>query len=64
MRTIKSRGGLTRGCGMTEAVRLLWVHSIHKCSEVHSSMADITGCKHSTSEKHVELGTSRMKKDN
>ena len=63
MRNIKNREGLTRGRGMSEAVRLLWIHSIHKCSEVHSAMGDITGTKHNTSE-HVELGTSGIKRDN
>ena len=29
MRSLKSRGGLTRGCGVTESVRLLWVMSMH-----------------------------------
>ena len=49
---------------MSEAVRLLWTHIIHKCSEVHSAMGDITGNKLNTSEQHVELGTSRIKRDN
>ena len=46
-------GVLTRGRGMSEAVRLLWTHIIHKCSEVHSAMGDITGNKLNTSEQHV-----------
>ena len=28
MRSIKSRGGLTRGSGMTDTVRLTWIHSL------------------------------------
>ena len=31
MRAVKSRGGLTRGRGIPEAVRLLWVHSSQMC---------------------------------
>ena len=63
MRTAKSRGGLTRGRGMTESVRLLWVLSGHKCAEVHEAMAELSGSKHTTSEQHVELGTSRKSRD-
>ena len=28
MRSVKSRGGLTNGRGMSESVRLVWLHSI------------------------------------
>ena len=63
MRTAKSRWGLIRGRGMTESVRLLWVLSGHKCSEVHEAMTELSGSKHTTSEQHVELGTSRKSRD-
>ena len=63
MRTAKSRVGLTRGRGMTESVRLLWVLSRHKCAEVHEAMTELSGSKHTTSEQHVELGTSRKSRD-
>ena len=63
MRAIKSRGGLTRGRGMSEAVRLLWVHSSHKCAEIHKAMTDITNHKHKTSEQHVDLRPSRINRD-
>jgi len=35
MRSIKSRGGLTRGRGITESVCLQWILSMHKCAGVH-----------------------------
>ena len=38
MKSIKSRGGLTHGRGLTESVRLQWVLSTHKCAAVHRSM--------------------------
>lgn len=38
MRTVKSRGGLTRARGMTESVLLLWVLSGHKCAEIHKAI--------------------------
>ena len=32
MRSLKSRGGLTRGRGLTESVRLTWVYTMHQCA--------------------------------
>ena len=63
MRSIKSRGGLTRGRGVTESVRLQWVYSMHKCAGVHDALTTATSLRHRTSEQHVELGTSRSKRD-
>ena len=48
---------------MTELVCLLWVLSGHKCAEVHEAMIELSGSKHTTSEQHVELGTSRKSRD-
>ena len=64
MRSLKSRGGITRGRGITESVRQLWVSSMHRCASVHDSMGNLTGQHHKTSEQHIELGTSRIKRDN
>jgi hypothetical protein len=63
MRSLKSRGGLSRERGMSEAVRLLWVHSSHKCAEIHEAMTNINNIKHQTSEQHVELRPSRKLRD-
>ena len=59
MRSIKSRGGLTRGRGITESVRLQWILSMHKCAGIHEAMTTMTNMKTKTSEQHVELGRSR-----
>lgn len=64
MRTLKSRGGLTKGRGMTESVTLTWIHSMHACAGIHSAMTELTNNQHKTSEQHVDLGASRMKRDN
>ena len=64
MRSIKSRGGLTRGRGMTETVRLVWIHSMHRCGDIHNAMTVLTGAQHRTSEQHIELGESRIRRDN
>ena len=63
MRSIKSRGGLTRGRGMTETVCLQWIYSMYKCAGVHDAMTTITSLKHNTCDQHVELGISRCKCD-
>ena len=63
MRSLKSRGGLTRGRGMTESVRHQWVHSMHRCASVHSAMTTLTDLSTNTSDQHAELGVSRCKRD-
>ena len=63
MRTVKSRGGLTRGRGMTQSVRLLWVLPGYKRAEVREAMTELSGSKHTTSEQHVELGTSQKSRN-
>ena len=63
MITAKSRGGLTRGRGVTESVRLLWVLSGHNWAEVREAMTEPSGSKYTTSEQHIELGTSWNSRD-
>ena len=48
---------------ITESVRLLWVLSGHKCTEVHAAMTELSESKHTANEQHVELGTSRKSRD-
>ena len=64
MRSLKTRGGLTRGRGMTENVILIWVHTMHACAQVHNAMTQLTGNHHKTSNPDAELGASRIKRDN
>ena len=64
MRSLKSRGGLTRGRGVTESVRLIWLKTMHCCAEIHNSMISLAKLLHVTSEQHVELGASRKRRDN
>lgn len=63
MRSIKSRGGLTRERGVTETVQLQWVYSMHECAAVHNAMTSLTNVKHTASEQHKEWGESRSKRD-
>ena len=59
MRSIKSRGGLTRGRGYTESTRHQWVHIAHQCAVIHEAMTATTKSTLENSEQHVELGTTR-----
>jgi hypothetical protein len=59
MRSLKSRGGLTRGKGFTSSVRSLWIQSMHSCSTIHNGMTELTKHQHITSHQHEELGKSR-----
>ena len=64
MQAVKSRGGLTRGRGVSENVRVMWTNSLHRCASVHNAMCNLTGLQNNTSEQHIELGVSRVNRDN
>ena len=40
----------------------MWVYSAHM--EIHNAMAILTNHQHQTSEQHIELSASRLKRDN
>ena len=44
MRSLKSRGGLTRGRGFTDSVRNVWVLSANYTAAVHESMSIVIWC--------------------
>ena len=62
--SLKSRDGLTTGCGVTESVHLTWLKSMHQCGGVHESLSILTNLIHADSEQHVELGRSQKKLGN
>ena len=63
MRSLKSRGDLTRGRVVAESARLIWLKTIHHCAEIRNSMSSLIRLLHVTSEQHVELGASRKRRD-
>ena len=63
MRALKSHGGLTRGRGFTESVRLTWIHTMHRSAGVHQAMMSLKGLYRHTSKQHVERGKSRLNRD-
>lgn len=63
MRSIKSCGGLTRGRGLEESQRALWLLSMPVCAEYNNAMQDLTGTTYSTSDQHKESSPSRIARD-
>ena len=61
MRSLKTRGGITRGGGMSDSVRLVWVGSMHRRVGIHEAMTTLTNMKRNTSEQHVESTMSRRR---
>ena len=63
MRSVKTSGGLTRGKGMTEIQRLVWLMSMPLCVGVNDAMQELTGITYETSEQHKEIGKVRQERD-
>ena len=63
MRSMKASGGLTRGRGMTETQRLVWLMAHPVCAEVNNAIQQLIGAQHNTSEQHKDLATARQVKD-
>ena len=67
MRSIKSSGGLTRGTGIGEDERLIWLMCMPAFAEIHKAMQDLTGVSQFSSEQHMEhvdQSLSRQNRDN
>ena len=62
MRSIKGRGGLTRGRGMHETVRTVWVNTMTECAQMHVAMSRLTDLCRSEVD-HVEVSASRIRRD-
>jgi len=63
MKSIKSTGGLTRGRGMDETQRLIWLLSSPQCAEINHAMQELTTVSYSTSDQHKDLSKTRQKRD-
>lgn len=64
MRSLKVSGGLTRGRGMDDTKRALWLYSLPARAEINNAIQDLTNLKTETSEQHKECGKSRVIRDN
>ena len=63
MRSLKTTGGLTRGRGMTELQRTVWLLSTPACAEVSRAMQEVTNITYNTSEQHKETSQARLQRD-
>ena len=65
MKALKSRGGLTRGRGLTDSVRLMWVSTMHQMATVHAAITALVTPDNTADEfQHKESGRSRVARDN
>ena len=63
MRSVKTTGGLTRGRGMSEIQRLVWVLSTPACVYANSAMQDFTKVHYTKSNQHKDRAPARMARD-
>ena len=63
MRTLKTNGGLTRGSGMTEQQRLIWLLSAPACAEVNRTMQVISGVDFNSGEQNKDVTMARKMRD-
>ncbi|XP_073243634.1 uncharacterized protein [Porites lutea] len=63
MRSVKTTGGLTRGRGMSETQRLVWLMSMPACADINNSMQNLTGTNFLTSEQHKDTTKARQEHD-
>ena len=63
MRSLKTTGGLTRGRGMTERQRTVWLLSTPACAEVSRAMQEVTNITYDTSKQHKETSQACLQRD-
>ena len=63
MRSIKTVGGLTRGRGMNDLQRAIWLLSTPAVAEVNRAMQEFTEVTYATSDQHKEVSNSRIERD-
>ncbi|XP_065915240.1 uncharacterized protein [Dysidea avara] len=63
MRSMKTNGGLTRGRGMNEQQRLVWLLSMPACAEVNRAMQELTGVSYDSGDQNKEMTQARLTRD-
>ena len=63
MKNLKSRGGITRGRGVTDMQQAVWGMSAPVIAEINGAMQELTNTNFVTSEQHKENYNSRKKRD-
>lgn len=64
MKSMKTSGGLTRGRGFSESTLATWIMGMVSLHNVCDSVEKFCGVNFETSEQHVQLRSSRIKRDN
>ena len=60
MRSLKTSGGLTRGRGLTEQQRLIWLLSMSVCAEANHIMQDLTGVQFNYGKQNKDMSKTRQ----
>ncbi|XP_068675446.1 uncharacterized protein [Montipora foliosa] len=63
MRNLKTGGGLTRGRGLTEQQRLIWLLSMPACAETNHIMQELTGVQFNSGEQNKDMSKARQIRD-
>ena len=63
MTSITTHDGLTRGKGMTENQRLVWVLSMPVCASINETMQQFSGVSYETSGQHKDVSAARQARD-
>ena len=63
IRNIKTHGGLTRGKGMTENQRFVWVLSMPVCTSINETMQTFSGVSYETSDQHKDVSAAIQARD-
>eukprot|EP00745_Piridium_sociabile_P028799 TRINITY_DN4651_c0_g1_i2.p1 TRINITY_DN4651_c0_g1~~TRINITY_DN4651_c0_g1_i2.p1 ORF type:complete len:839 (-),score=172.35 TRINITY_DN4651_c0_g1_i2:728-3244(-) len=63
MKALKTNGGLTRGTGLKERQRTVWLLSMPACAQVNAHMQSLTRVSFSTTDQHKDSMTTRQKRD-
>ena len=63
MQSLKTAGGLTRGRGLTEQQRLIWLFSMPACAKTNHIMQELTGVQFNSGEQNKDMSKARQIRD-
>ena len=61
MAAVKGKGGLTRGRGLDESTRSIWLGNVTECATISAALTELVGGRKTVD--HVEFTRARMKRD-
>jgi hypothetical protein len=62
MKSVKSPGGLTRGRGVNESMRTLWLKTLNECAAINMAMTKLTVLE-DTMQDHTTTMNSTKQRD-